>query len=66
MVAQLVGKEIASLSEQPTETEYLNIINQSKTNVQQAFNLGNIDISNFDPFEVLEDVNSSPSKLRQP
>ena len=53
VMAQLVGKEIASLNGQPTETEYLNIVNQCKTKVQQAFNLGNVDISNFDPFEVL-------------
>ena len=64
VAAQLISKEIQSLNRQPTDSEFVSFVNQANAKVQQAFNLGNVDISNFDPLEVLNNPVSSQSEIQ--
>ncbi|MGY8791693.1 MAG: hypothetical protein ACKVKR_15665, partial [Pseudomonadales bacterium] len=64
LIAQLVNQELIELNRTPSESEYTEFYDQATAKVMQAFNLANVDISNFDAFKVIQDPLSSETDIQ--
>jgi hypothetical protein len=64
LIAQLVNQELIELNRAPSESEYTEFYDQATAKVMQAFNLANVDISNFDAFKVIQDPLSSETDIQ--